>query len=87
MTESAALLSIYNVKGRDFKRYRIGEVAATAANLSRPNVTDVSLKQSMSPDAVVLLSRPTKHAAGREECEPTPRLRNIAADADIKGDS
>ena len=71
MAESAALLlPIRNVKERDFKRYRSGEVAATAVTIPRENVTDVSLKLSMSPAAAVLLSRDTNPAAGREECGP-----------------
>ena len=71
MAEIAALLlSIRNVKERDFKRYRSGEVAATAVTTPRQNVTDVSLKQSMSPAAAVLLSRAINPAAGREECGP-----------------
>ena len=47
MAASAALLSTCAVKERDFKRYLIVEIVATAVNNSGPNMADVSLKQSI----------------------------------------
>ena len=85
MAASAALLSIYNVKESDLKRYRRVEIAATAVNSSRPKMTDVSSKQSISPTVAVLVIRATNPAVGREECGSTLWLNNTAANPDSRG--